>query len=175
MADKNKKDIIDKNDEGDNLVEKIVALNRVAKVIKGGRHFSFTALVVVGNGQGQVGYGYGKANEVPDAIKKASSIARSTMFEVAINNGTLAHEMRASYKASKVILRPASEGTGLIAGGAVRAVLEAAGIVNVLSKSLGSNNPINLVTATIKALKAIRDPKLATKNRLEQAKMQKSS
>tara|TARA_B100001029_G_C15054423_1_gene453225 strand:- start:549 stop:1088 length:540 start_codon:yes stop_codon:yes gene_type:complete len=174
MVKENKQKISVEQDDADNFVEKIVALNRVAKVIKGGRHFSFTALVVIGNGNGRVGYGYGKANEVPDAIKKASSIAKSTMFDVAINNGTLAHEMNANYKASKVILRPASEGTGLIAGGAVRAVLEAAGVVNVLSKSLGSNNPINVVTATINALKKIRDPELATKNRKEQASLQKN-
>jgi len=173
MAEEKKQNVSVDIEESDNFVEKIVALNRVAKVIKGGRHFSFTALVVIGNGNGRVGYGYGKANEVPDAIKKASSIAKTTMFDVAIKNGTLAHEMRANYKASKVILRPASEGTGLIAGGAVRAVLEAAGVVNVLSKSLGSNNPINIVTATINALKKIRDPEIATKNRQNQASLQK--
>lgn len=142
----------------DGLIEKLVAVNRVAKVVKGGRQFGFTALTVVGDGNGKVGFGYGKAREVPLAIQKAMEKARRDMREISLNNGTLWHPVKARHGGSRVYMQPASEGTGVIAGGPMRAVFEAVGVHNVLAKSIGSNNPINLVRATIKGLLAMDSP-----------------
>ncbi len=146
------------NDTQSDLQEKLVAVNRVAKVVKGGRIFSFTALTVVGDGSGRVGYGYGKAREVPVAIQKAMEKARRNMVDVALKGDTIQHRIIGRHGATQVFMRPASEGTGVIAGGAMRAVLEVAGVHNVLAKSYGSRNPINVVRATINALTAIHDP-----------------
>ena len=143
---------------GDDLMEKLVAVNRVAKVVKGGRQFGFTALTVVGDGNGKVGFGYGKAREVPLAIQKAMEKARSNMISVSISNGTLQYPLNARHGAARVYMQPASEGTGVIAGGAMRAVFEAVGVHNVLAKCNGSRNPINLVRATINGLKDMKAP-----------------
>ena len=141
------------------LQEKVVYINRVSKVVKGGRRFSFSAVVVVGDGQGHVGAGMGKANEVPEAIRKGSAVARKNLIKVPMNKSTIAHPIIARYGAAKVMMKPASAGTGVIAGGGVRAVMEAAGIKDVLTKSLGSSNAINVVKAAIAGLSALRDPK----------------
>jgi len=143
---------------GDGMLEKLVAVNRVAKVVKGGRVFSFTALSVVGDGNGKVGFGYGKAKEVPVAIQKAMEKARRDMVTISLKDGTLWHPVKSTHSGSRVYMQPASEGTGVIAGGAMRAVLETVGVSNVLAKSLGSNAPINLVRATIKGLVAMHNP-----------------
>jgi small subunit ribosomal protein S5 len=140
------------------LQEKLVAVNRVAKVVKGGRQFGFTALTVVGDGNGRVGYGYGKARELPLAIQKAMQAARRNLLTVRLKNYTLQSEMHGRHGATRVFMQPASEGTGVIAGGAMRAVLECAGIRNVLAKSYGSRNPINVVRATLQALAQMRSP-----------------
>jgi small subunit ribosomal protein S5 len=155
------------DDEQSDYIEKVVFINRVAKVVKGGRRFSFTAIVVVGDGAGRVGFGMGRANEVPEAIRKGGVIARRSMIQVPMRQGTgtIAHDTMSQFKASKVIMRPASTGTGLIAGGAVRAVMEAAGVTDVLTKSLGSNNPVNVVRATLDGLKALRQPEEVVRQR----------
>ncbi len=148
----------DKNSAGDDLLEKLVAVNRVAKVVKGGRQFGFTALTVVGDGNGRVGFGYGKAREVPVAIQKAMQAARKNLQKVHLKDETLQYEIKGRHGATKVYMQPASEGTGVIAGGAMRAVLETVGVRNVLAKSVGSNNPINLVRATMKGLQSMASP-----------------
>jgi small subunit ribosomal protein S5 len=152
--------------------ERVVAINRVAKVVKGGRRFSFTALVVVGDGNGKVGVGYGKAKEVPAAIQKGVEIAKKSFFPVPMIGSTIPHEVLGEEGAGRVLLKPASPGTGVIAGGPVRAVLEAAGVSDVLSKSLGSSNPINIVHATVAGLKQLKRPnELAERRGLELAEM----
>ena len=143
-------------DEG--LQEKLVQVNRVAKTVKGGRIFGFTALTVVGDGNGKVGFGRGKAREVPQAIQKAMEAARRNMISVDLNGTTIQYSTKANHGASKVCMQPASEGTGVIAGGAMRAVLEIAGVKNVLAKCYGSTNPVNVVRATFNALKSMKSP-----------------
>ena len=140
------------------LKEKVVAINRVAKVVKGGRTFRFSVLVVVGDEKGKVGVGTGKSSEVPEAIKKATEEAKKNLVEISLVNGTIPHELTVNFGSSKIILKPAVEGTGVIAGGAVRPVLELAGVKNVTAKTLGSRNSRNVVYATMKALKSMRTP-----------------
>ncbi len=140
------------------LQEKLVQVNRVAKVVKGGRIFGFTALTVVGDGKGKVGFGRGKAREVPVAIQKAMEAARRNMINVELNDGTIQYPIRASHGASKIYMQPASEGTGVIAGGAMRAILELAGVNNVLAKCYGSTNPVNVVRATFNGLREMSSP-----------------
>jgi small subunit ribosomal protein S5 len=145
-------------DNSDGMLEKLVAVNRVSKTVKGGRQFTFTALTVVGDGAGKVGFGYGKAREVPVAIQKSMEYARKALVNVELNNGTVWYPVKANHGAARVYMQPASEGTGVIAGGAMRAVLEAAGVKNILAKAVGSRNPINLVRATIKGLQSMSSP-----------------
>ena len=151
--------------KGPELQEKLVQVNRVAKVVKGGRIFGFTALTVVGDGEGRVGFGRGKAREVPIAIQKAMDAARKNMVNVPLNGTTLQYPVTARHGGSKVYMQPASEGTGIIAGGAMRAVLEVAGIQNVLAKCYGSTNPVNVVRATVNGLKAMQSPEAVAAKR----------
>lgn len=151
--------------EGDSLKEKVVAINRVAKVVKGGRRFSFSAIVVVGDGNGVVGYGLGKANEVTDAIQKGIDDAKKNLVRIPMHKNTVPHPNHGKYSGGFVFLKPAAPGTGIIAGGAMRAVLESAGIKDILAKSKGSSNPHNVVKATVDALVNMRDPSEVAKNR----------
>jgi small subunit ribosomal protein S5 len=147
-----------KPEGGDDLLEKLVNVNRVAKVVKGGRQFGFAALTVVGDGKGRVGYGRGKAREVPVAIQKAMEAARKNMVDVKLNGSTLQYPLQGRHGAAKVFMQPASDGTGIIAGGAMRAVFEVLGVQNVLAKCIGTNNPINVVRATVAGLSRMSDP-----------------
>ena len=144
--------------QGDGLLEKLVTVNRVAKVVKGGRQFGFTALTVIGDGEGRVGFGYGKAREVPVAIQKAMEAARKDMKTINLKGSTLQYPITARHGAAKVYMQPASEGTGIIAGGAMRAVFEVVGVHDVLAKCIGSNNPINVLRATMRGLEMMRSP-----------------
>lgn len=162
MRDKNKQSRTATENE---LKEKLVTLNRVAKVTKGGRTFSFSAIVVVGDGNGKVGHGLGKARDVSEAIKKAVDDAKKSMIKFPLINGTIPHEQKGRYGAGKIFMKPAADGTGVIAGGAMRAVLEIAGVQNVLGKSQGSSNPHNVVKATIDGLSKLRDARLIAKQR----------
>lgn len=147
------------------LKEKLITVNRVSKTVKGGRVFSFTALTVVGNNKGKVGFGYGKAREVPAAIQKAMEQARRNMIYIKIKNGTLQHAVKGIHTSSTIFMKPASKGTGIIAGGAMRAVLEVVGIHNVLAKTYGSTNPINVVRATMNGLKNMQSPEIIAAKR----------
>lgn len=153
----------DRNDSG--LVEKLVKLNRVAKVVKGGRRFSFSALAVVGDRQGRVGYGFGKANDVSDAIRKSMDRAKRSMVRVPVKKTTIPHPVTGKFKSARVLLRPAAPGTGVIAGGPIRAIMEAAGIHDILSKSQGSSNAINTVKAVFQGLEGLMDAKEVATNR----------
>jgi small subunit ribosomal protein S5 len=164
MSSNESRDRRDRDGADDGMIEKLIAVNRVSKTVKGGRQFTFTALTVVGDGAGKIGFGYGKAKEVPVAIQKSMEYARKAMVVVDLNEGTLWHPVKANHGAASVFMQPASEGTGVIAGGAMRAVLEAVGVKNVLAKATGSRNPINLVRATVKGLSAMHSPaKIAAK------------
>ncbi|MBO5123845.1 MAG: 30S ribosomal protein S5 [Spirochaetaceae bacterium] len=152
-------------DQPKEFVEKLIKLNRTAKVVKGGRRFSFSALTVVGDQKGRVGFGFGKANDVTEAIRKSIDKAKRNLVTVPIKNGTIPHDILGKYKSSSVLLKPACSGTGIIAGGPVRAVLEAAGATDVLAKSLGSNTSVNVVRATFDAVSNLMDARTIAKNR----------
>ena len=151
------------------LTDRVVHINRVAKVVKGGRRFSFSALVVVGDGKGHVGSGLGKANEVPEAIRKGIEHAKRNLIYVPLINNTIPYEVMGKFGAAKILLKPASEGTGVIAGATIRAIAESAGIQNILTKSLGSNNPHNLIKATFQAINQLKSPEEVSGKRLEKA------
>lgn len=155
----------DSNNDGDGFIEKLVAVNRVAKVVKGGRQFGFSALTVVGDGEGRVGFGMGKSKEVPLAIQKAMDTARKNMRKVQLKGNTLQYALIGKHGAAKVYMQPASEGTGIIAGGAMRAVLEAVGIHDVLAKCIGTNNPVNVVRATMNGLVCMDSPEYVAAKR----------
>ena len=156
----------DKEDRDNDLIDKLVHINRVAKVVKGGRRFGFAALVVVGDGNGRVGFGHGKAREVPEAIRKATDDAKKSLIRIPLKDGrTLHHEVRGHHGAGKVLVRPAPAGTGIIAGGPMRAVFEALGVGDVVSKSLGTSNPYNMVRATFDALKLQQSPRMVAQRR----------
>ncbi len=149
-----------RNEEDSNLIEKVIYINRVAKVVKGGRRFSFSAIVVVGDGQGQVGVGFGKANEVPEAIRKGTEKAKRAMKSFPLTGGTIAHEVLGEFGAGRILLKPAAPGTGVIAGPVVRAIMDALGVHNVLTKCLRSNNPHNVVRAVMNALSQLESPEM---------------
>ena len=156
----------DKEERDSDLIDKLVHINRVAKVVKGGRRFGFAALVVVGDGNGRVGFGHGKAREVPEAIRKATDDAKKSLIRIPLKDGrTLHHEVRGHHGAGKVLVRPAPAGTGIIAGGPMRAVFEALGVADVVSKSLGTSNPYNMVRATFDALKGQQSPRMVANRR----------
>ena len=152
-------------DQPKEFIEKLVKLNRTSKTVKGGRRMSFSALTVVGDQKGRVGFGFGKANDVSEAIRKSIDKAKRNLITVPLKNGTIPHDVQAEYKSSSVLLRPACSGTGIIAGGPVRAVMEAVGVTDVLSKSLGSNSSVNVERATFEAINSLMDAKVVAKNR----------